>query len=197
MSSDSEHDQSPTARTRKRLIDLALQRVHQARTRCQGERLGYGEVDEALRADFQHAILDLYWALRPLRREDAIDEWWEEVELSDGWTERVTAVDGDLHGQGVDVGVEERPKQGLETLRYLDDMTHSQTREVETFRGKQAETVVTPTILPYEILKDIAGTLEDAAGKLGFNPAVEKHSPRTEIDDELMERVKQWQQNNL
>lgn len=197
MSSDANERQEPTARTRKALIDRALQRVHDARTRCQGERLGYGDVDEALRADLQHAVLDLYWALRPLRGEDAIDEWWDDVELSEVWTERITDVKGNLYGRGVDIDMEEEPKSGLESLQVLDGMTQSETRELETFRGKRTETVVKPTILPYQILKDIAGTLEDAAGKLGFNPTVEEQAPRTEIDDDLLDEVKRWQQNNL
>ena len=64
-------------------------------------------------------------------------------------------------------------------------------------RGMTQSQVPAIDELDFEYLEEIANKTEKAAKELGFWAKADATTHRTEIDDELMEEVEQWQNNNL
>lgn len=170
MSSHSDDDDHTRTRMRRQIIEAAVTNQYRARAEAQRERLLQGEVSDERIASFQQAVLDLYWALRPLREADPVADWWDDVVLSKHWTEEQATVEGDLTGRGVSVSRDVVPKTGLDTLETVERMSTTTTESVDTFIGERVQAVPDQQFLPYEVLADVSGVLEDAAGKLGFNP---------------------------
>jgi hypothetical protein len=139
---------------RREIIESAQVQCYLARSECLRAKAEVGDVPEEFRREFQNAIVDYYWALRPMRRKPKLKDVWNELVLADGW------VDPD----------EEEPIAGLDTIQQLDDITDTDTVDRHTMRGAVAETVTRQRVLPFWILKSISGTLDDAAAELGFVP---------------------------
>lgn len=155
MSANAEEEQRST--TRKRLIEVAQMLCYEARSKCLRAKSQYGRVPRVDRIGFQIAIVDYYWALRPLRKDAAVAELWKNEPLSEGWT-----------------GDNGEPITGLDAINEVDDITVYDSVKEVTMRGGQENEVPRDMVLPFPVLKDISGVLDDAAGKLGFNPETPK-----------------------
>lgn len=205
MSSDPQHDsQYSLGRDRARLINERLMQLFNVRSKCERARSLDGEVPTEHQIGLHNAIRDVYLAIRPLRDENAISEWWESVKLSRRWGEWQPAKSD--HEDSVPIGQNEdgemlygvwQPYQGLDALDQLRDVVRHREERIRIFGGFKTKTTSEPHPLPYDVLLDISMTLEDACERLGFVPEVRESTPRTEITDEVIEEVKEWQRNNL
>ncbi|RDZ39432.1 hypothetical protein C5B91_20185 [Haloferax sp. Atlit-10N] len=174
---------------REKLIEDAQVEVHEARSKVTRVRLMYDHVPRAWRQELQEAIIAYYYALRPLRTEGIIEEWWGSVELSSEWTREVvtdteTVVreteNGGFAEETVDV-TEVKPYRGLQILEELETATVSETVEKSDMRGTRYESVSRQLVLDAPVLIDIAGVLDDAATKLGFSPSIELQDAEGEV----------------
>lgn len=138
---------------RRELIENASIQCYLARSECLRLKSEYGEVPEEFRREFQNAIVDYYWALRPLREKPKLKDKWNRIQLAKGWT------DGD-----------DEPVAGLDTIARLDELVETDTIERHSMRGTVRETVARQQVLPFRILKGISGTFDDVAAQLGFVP---------------------------
>lgn len=204
--SKADDDQPSLGRDRARLINERLIELFRVRAKCERARSLQGEVPLEHQIALFNQIRDAYLALRPLRDETAIDDWWESVTLSPRWGDWNTPVDPEetedavplaKTDQGVLFGVFE-PYEGLGTLDNLRDMVTEREQEVPVFGGVKEKTVREPNLPEYDILLDISSVLEDAADRLGFAPDVAEATPRTQITAEKIEEVEAWRKaNNL
>ncbi|MCO8266645.1 hypothetical protein NKF06_08610 [Haloferax sp. AB510] len=182
---------------RERIIEDAQVRCHQKRSEVQDARLRMSIVPRSLRGDFQNRVLEYYRALRPLRTEGIIKEWWSSVVLSPSWTagrEYIFEIDGQeievsqdeamtiYEKQGVaPVEVRDIPYRGLERLDELEDATETVVETRSTMRGVREEQTTQQVVLDVRQLMDIASTLDDAATKLGFKPSIELQDAEGEV----------------
>jgi len=184
--------QSVGKTTRQKLIEEAQLRCHEARSELQKAKLLYGTVPREVALRLQQRIADYYYALRPLRNEDPVADWWDDGPLSKHWIkdvriEKEPVVTGDYLGQE-SVGVRQRKKkvidryQGLDHLEQLDSMTETKTVTKSGMRGTRKEKSTRQKALDAEILRDLSSTLDDAATKLGFGPEIETEMPTDETD---------------
>lgn len=149
-------------RTRKDIIENAQQFCHYVRAECQEVRSQNGQVPEDYRFWFQSAITNYYWALRPMREEPAVMDWWDEVELSDRWTHPET----------------DEPFAGLDLINDVNELSEVVPVEKKTIRGRKTEQQSQPVALPFTILQDISGALDDAGARLGFTPSAPRKRQR-------------------
>lgn len=178
-----------------RLVDL-----YQARSKAIRARIMLGGVaPHEFRVELQNAILDAYYALRPLRDENVVADYWEETIPSEDWiagtTERVEvdgAIDEPLRVDREEVEV---PYQGIDAITELENNIERGEQTVHTVAGEKTQETVRQEPPPLEILLDISSTLEDAAAKLGFASDTPDEPPVTEIDqetvDEAQDRMKE------
>lgn len=181
-------DDSGRKTVRERIIEDAQMRCHQARSRCYRARMIYdGEVPQEIKLALQEAIIDYYRAMRPLRDESIIRDFWEDAILSRRWIKgqrqvEQPTVDGDLHGHGVSVRTETTTEtvyyRGLDVLEDLETATETERVEKTSMRGRTTEEVTRQKVLPAGVLVDIASVLDDAAAKLGFKPDTEQQRSR-------------------
>lgn len=148
------------AQARRKIIETAQLNCYEARSRCLRAKSRFGDVPRDHRLGFQDAILDYYWALKPLREADPVVNWWDNVELSGQWT---------VAGDGGDEA-EPQAVTGLDSIDGLGDSAETTRYQKSTIRGRQTVEQTQQKILPFSVLKDISGVLDDAAGRLGFNP---------------------------
>lgn len=178
--------------TRREIIKTAQLQCYQARSACLRARNELGAVPEEYRRELQNAILDYYWALRPLRTASTIQNWWENAELSEYLTYTRNQPQPPIEVRGsIDEPIqlvqhdqpqtpEEEHLTGLDKIPTLTSGTTSRTRTVNTMRGSETRTETVPKRpLAFEILADLSGVLDDAADRLGFGP-----EPRTPINDD-------------
>lgn len=142
-------------RTRRQLIEQAQLECSEYRAVCDRYNTHNGDIPRQHRIEFQNAIVDYYWALRPLRNQKRVEELWQDAVLSKSWTVR--------NGDGEDV-----PVTGLDSIQYLNRMTEKVSEVKHTVRGTRVETDRQLQVLPFPVLADIYATLEDAAAELGF-----------------------------
>jgi hypothetical protein len=190
---NSSDDSSSGGKTiRQRLIEEAQLRCHEARSNVLQAKLLANKVPRESALRFQQTLVDYYAALRPLRDEEIVADWWDDVTLSEHWIKDVRVetepvVTGDYLGTE-QVSVQQQKErvvehyEGLDTIEKLDSMTEEKTVSKKGMRGRRTETVSRLKVLDIEILKDISFTLDDAADKLGFGPEVESEMPRDETD---------------
>jgi len=179
-----EPDESDNPRSvRERLIEHAQLQTWEARSELQqAQMLQNGEAPRQVRMKLQQAISDYYHALKPLHNRpelegDRDNGWWNTVTLSDDWTttqyREEQQVTGDVYSgpriETVTVPVEV-PVQGLDSIRDLERSYETDTKTQSGLRGRRTETVRRKTVLPGDVLIDIIGTLDEAAGKVGFQP---------------------------
>jgi hypothetical protein len=178
---------------REKLIEHAQLQTWEARSELQqAQMLQNGEAPRQVRMKLQQAISDYYHALKPLHNRPELegerDEgWWNTVVLSDEWTttqyREEQRVGGDVHtGPRIEtVTVEEEvPVEGLDAIRDLERSYETETTTQNGLRGRRTETVRRKTVLPGDVLVDIIGVLDEAAGKVGFQPDME--IPEAETD---------------
>lgn len=188
MSADTD---GPYRRTvREKLIEEAQVEMQRARSTVTRAEMAYdGRVPRQYRMELQRAVLDYYDALRPLREEGLIAEWWETVELSDSWTEqrivRDVEVDGDVDSRRparvLDWGqhAETVPVEGVDSLEGLRTAVEPYRETNRSMRGSREVTGQRKVVLEADALLDIASKLDDAANKLGFRPPMELVSATT------------------
>ncbi|WP_224332884.1 hypothetical protein [Haloprofundus halobius] len=174
-------DGMPRKTTREKLIEAAQIRVHEERVICLRANLRFNTVPRSKREDFQTALLDYYHALRPLRKEGIVNNFWENEVLSKKLTQPTEVeqqnVKAQIDGGKPTISTEtvsvDKPIEGLDWLEELEDETETNIEEQRTMRGtlppKRTER---PLVLPADVLIDIAGVLDDAAARLGFSPEV-------------------------
>jgi hypothetical protein len=191
--------QSGGKTVRQKLIEEAMFRCHQSRSEVQKQKFLTNSVPRKVALRFQQTISDYYAALRPLRQNDPVQDWWDSVELSKRWikdirVETEPVVTGDYIGRE-QVGVKTRKKrvvdryEGLDALERLGSMTETKEITKSTMRGVRKETTSRLKLLDPGVLIDISFTLDDAADKLGFSPNVESEMPRDETDLEDLKGV--------
>jgi len=100
-----------------------------------------------------------------MREESAVSDWWAKVALSDYWVDSET----------------DKPFTGLEKVATVNRLTETIPVEEHTVRGSKDDVKTRPLALPFEILEDISGVLDDAAARLGFAPTAPKHRKRFHI----------------
>jgi len=177
MASDADDAKGPKS-VRERLIEHAQLQTWEARSELQqAQMLQNGEAPRQKRMKLQQAISDYYHALRPLKDRPELkgnrdDGWWNTVELSDHWTTVETKVTGDIQ-TGTQIAEEEVPVTGLDSIRDLERSYEEHTTTRNGLRGRRTETVRRKTVLSGDVLVDIIGTLDEAAGKVGFQPEME------------------------
>ncbi|WP_396614093.1 hypothetical protein ACH9L7_20330 (plasmid) [Haloferax sp. S1W] len=165
---------------RERLIEKAQVDVHDARSKITRVRLRFDGVPREWRQELQEAVIAYYYALRPLRTEGIIKDWWSSVELSSEWT-RTVVVDTETVLEETEGGLVEKevpvtdevPYSGLDILEDVETATESEIVTVSDMRGERQETVSRQLVLDATVLVDIASVLDDAATKLGFAPSIE------------------------
>lgn len=174
---------------RQRIIEDAEIECHMARKELrQAQLVTDGGLPRRRIMKLQEAILNYYQALKPLREEEPLEGWWEDVELSEHWTAPTTETQKVAAGnvyEGVRVVEKEveveKPVTGLDTLQVLENAVTEDDVEVTDGRGRRTETKRSVTLLDPEILYDIAATLDDAVAKLGLKPSVDETLPHDEI----------------
>ncbi len=156
-----ESDDTPRTVARQKIIETAQLNCYEARSQCIRVKSQMGDVPREYLLAFQDAILDYYWALKPLADEPPVHGWWEEVELSDQWTVASDGGDGDETGFVTGVDSIDGIEDDIETVRERKKTV----RGLATFEHQQQR------VLPFQVLKDISGVLDEATGRLGFIPA--------------------------
>lgn len=177
-----------------RIITQAQQRNHRARSDFLEARQLSGDVPWRIHHELQAAVMEFYQALRPLREHKAVEEFWEEVELctiQTGWDPVIK------NGAIVDYEPVTETITGFESLEELTAQRTSQEKTISDSFGERTVQVRDRDLVDGEVLLGASQKLDDAANKLGFGPDVDESTPRTVIDDELMEDVDQWYQENL
>jgi hypothetical protein len=189
MASDRESGGGPKT-ARQRIIEEAQLQCYDARSEYQQAALLLsGQVSREHVLRLQQAVADYYWALRPLRDEDPVRDWWNDVVLSEQWTRSVTVTEPRVQGTTIVQAEEtkEVPFEGLETLRDHLDRTETVTTTKTGMRGRREETVTRKKVLDPEVLVDITGVLDDAADKLGFSPEVKSDDHVDEVSEDDLE----------
>jgi len=86
-------------------------------------------------------------------------------------------------------------------LQQLDQLLHETvtTEEKTPGSGSNTRRVERPAIVaaPVSYLDDLSREIKDFAKDLGKGPSVNEQTPRTEITDEMIDKVEEWRQANL
>jgi len=93
------------------------------------------------------------------------------------------------------------PEWDERDLDWLDDYL-GETVEVEVpgpgmTRNTQTESIPAIQTVDPERIVELTRNLDDVRRELGFAANVDESTPRTEIDDELLDKVEQWRQQNV
>lgn len=72
-----------------------------------------------------------------------------------------------------------------------------ETKSAGRGRGTSTESVPAVTEIPVEHIVGLTEELDDLAKKLGFSAPAKASTPRTQIDNDLVDKVEQWRQKNL
>lgn len=93
------------------------------------------------------------------------------------------------------------PEWGDRDIHWIDDYQNRTVLVEEPSPRRNSNTVTEerPAILTVdpERLIDVIRNLDDIADELGFSATIEESTPRVEINNELIEEVEEWRQNNL
>lgn len=194
MSSTEDEQISRKGAIATRIITRAQQRNHQARAEYLEARQISEDVPWPIHHELQAAVMELYQALRPLREHNAVEEFWNSVEICDihsGWDPVVK------NGRVVDYDPVFETLTGFESLEELTAKRTSQTITISDSFGEREVETADRDLVDEQVLLKASQALDDAANKLGFGPDIDESTPRTKIDDELMEKVEKWRQENL
>jgi hypothetical protein len=134
---------------------------------------------------------------------DALTEHSAHVDLSPSMKRDVAVATLNLHRvlakykeEDEDGGSDELPDVS-EIRKRMGKTTGVLKESVGLGRGMTQSQVPAVDELDFEYLEEIANKTEKAAKELGFWAKADSTTHRTEIDDELMEEVEKWQNNNL
>ena len=160
--------------SRGRLIANAQERVHRARSAwIESENSLEGHnLSTALSAEFHNAVIEFFYALRPLKDKPGVKAYWEDVVL---WKEEQLVQDED----GT-MTIEEKPVTGFDTLEQYAVQKRQVRDETVGLLGRQVQVKEIPVRLPPDALLRISAKLDEAAGDLGFVP---------ETDDQVIETI--------
>lgn len=166
----------------ERVIEHHQLRTHEARSRVLQTQHVLTAVPRKPRLRLQQELLDYYFALKPLRNRPEVEDWWDDVVLSENWIKDRTVTEttsqevvGDIE-TGVNIVEETTEEVDLEYYRGLDLLpeklteTTTSTEYSHGISGPENSQTKRRRVLDAEILIDIATTLDDAAIKLGFGP---------------------------
>lgn len=168
---------------RSQLIEEAMVNCHDARADVLKAQQLEGQVTREYRLRLQQAIIEYYYALRPLREESPIEDWWNDVTLSKQWIkderEEKEVVGNIESGVVIEENTVTEYYDGLDHIERLKDQRETR-KSVKTGMMGRRETVETvQKVLDAPVLLDISSTLDDAATKLGFAP-----ESRTPVEDD-------------
>jgi hypothetical protein len=140
-------------RSRGRIIAATQERAFKAVNRYVEAANSLDDSGEArvAAAELHNAVMAYYRALRPLRNEEVIEDFWEGAE----WEYRGDRV------------------KGLDKLAQVMVESEEDTEHRQGFLGARTERKRKPLRLAPKTLIQLAATLDDAAVKLGFAPEVD------------------------
>lgn len=193
--------------------------VHEAYRRCLDARKEYirarrhnPELQNTAHKNLQDAVQEYFEALYELlTTEEAVEEYWGGSEDAYLWTkERYYITVGDERIPADDlpkdklakIDLQEDAEKGVEYvgLRALDgEFSHTETveKDVSVAYGAYKVSEERANLLPVATLFKAARLLNQAAKELHLLVNVEETTPRTEIDDELIEEWEEWRQQNI
>jgi len=153
----------------KHLTDIqeARRQAQDARRAVRREKTRKGSVSPRTLAELGAALADFQDLLHPYRDSDALDEQWDD-------------------------------RLPISNLEGLLNETVDQEVTANKATGRQVE-IDHPQIINLNpaVLIEHGKELDEIFTDLGFAATSNESTHRTEIDDELMEEVKEWQQENL
>lgn len=153
--------------SRARIIAHAQERCHQARTQyIEAENtIEGGEHALVAAAELHNAVIEYFYALRPLKDEDPVEDFWDDVVL---WTEQIP-----VRTEAGGISMEEQPVTGFDQLAQEAIKHKTVQEERDGYLGKRVVTRDIPIRLPPDILLRISAKLDQAAGMLGFKPSTD------------------------
>lgn len=174
----------------ERLIDARQLEMHDAREDVLQAQFLRGQVPRQLSLRLQNTIVQLYYALRPLRNHELADDWWDTVVLSEQWIKEIEQrprVSGDID-EPLSVEYEEVavPYTGLDKLADLKDMVEEKTVVEGGMMGESERTVREQKVLDAPILLDISTVLDDATEKFDFGPDLPENLDEDDVDLEQL-----------
>lgn len=174
--SSKEEQQAAQSRTPRERLETAMQEVAGYRRDVLRMQQMDADTDERTLRGFQAALMNYYMELDLYRDESQLEEYWKEAEL---WR--------DGSGQWV---------TGFENLEHWNNSEKTiNVRQPGLRRGATPQSV--RSYMPPDIAIQISRQLDRAAKKLGFAAPIKESTPRTEINEELIEEVEKWRKQNL
>jgi len=162
---------------RARIIADAQQRVHDARSAFieSASTTGDAAENQLYAAEFHNAVIEYYFALRPLKEAPEVADMWD-ADNDDApvlWTEEEHhPVPGDpWRTETIEI-------RGLESLGDVAMETRTVESTTTGYRGKTETRETVPVRLPPRVLVNVSELLDDCAAKLGFVP-----EPRERTED--------------
>lgn len=163
--------------TATRLINRAQERCHVARSRfLEAWQLGHDEIPWPVHHEFQSAVLEYYEALRRMRDNPQVSEFWTDAELAEQLVGRKPVVDD--HTGKVVIEPQYESITGLDNIYQVVSPGGAIEREVNDVFGRRTVVESTNRFADGETLLHISHVLDDAAAMLGFEP-----DSASEIDD--------------
>jgi len=163
MTTDDSTQTTTVARSRERIISHAQERCHAAAVRYieAANSLDDDARSDVAAAELHNSTIEYYRALRPLSDEDAVSDFWADVELWDPDAEEKEAV------------------TGFDTLGDWAVQMRTTTQTKRGYTGSKKVTRKEPVRLPPSVLLDVAEKLDEAAVKLGFAPETDDGRDKT------------------
>lgn len=164
MKSDDER-QGAASVSRARIIAEAQARTHDARMQFieSANSIEQGAHENLAAAQLHNAVIEYFYALRPLKDEPPVRQFWNEVVL---WEEAESG--------------ETKKAKGFDRLEQEAVRFQTTRSTSKGYLGTRTEVNREPIRLPPDVLLRISAKLDQAAGKLGFLP---------ETDDEIMSTI--------
>lgn len=174
--SSQEEQRAAQARTPRERLETAMQEVAGYRRDVLRMQQMNVDTDERTLRGFQAALMNYYMELDLYRDESQLEDFWKEAKL---WR--------DDNGEWL---------TGFQNLEGWND-THKtiNVRQPGLGRGTSPQTV--RSYMPPDIAIRISRQLDRAAKKLGFAAPIKESTPRTEINEKLIEEVEKWRKQNL
>lgn len=155
--------------------------------------------------DVDMAVMDAYNRLRKFLKLDATEYWCRYVV---GYDDGAAVVLGGQDGDPVNPD----ELEGAGMLQVPDDLRQSQIRFLEAYEGAvkrrrvvtrerfgdmEEEVEYVPNILQPDDYRRALRVLDEARRDLGFTPTPTESTARTEITEEMIEKVGDWREENL
>lgn len=149
------------------------------------------------------AVHDAYTKLRKYIRGDLESDWWNTKIL--GWADEHTPIvlGGDT-GESIEINDEEFEVNGEaqpDDVRFIEEyageVIKEKREEYVRFEGYQTNTIIRPSLMPVSAYRRAIRYLDEIRNELGFAPESRRKTPRTEINDDMMEDLETWREQNL